>query len=129
MHYYDEILPDGSALEFKTATGLDQARQDRQNAFYRGLLDELGHVDTSGLANAYVSTLDAKRDAAKAYLGANWIGHRGYQFNPRHSNNPDIYAPARKDYLKQVGHLAFVDRQRNPAFLRANQIRKALAVA
>lgn len=72
--------------------------------------------------------LDAKREEAKAWLGKRWISHPDYRFDPRHSNNPDIFNAARQPFLANVRLAASADRNRNPAFLRAEQIRITLSV-
>ncbi|HDR9165220.1 TPA: hypothetical protein QDB28_005670 [Burkholderia vietnamiensis] len=59
-------------------------------------------------------------------LGTNWVGHPDYQPNPRHSFNPDIYAPAREQFLSLIVHRARADRERNPAFHRAAAIRAVI---
>lgn len=49
-----------------------------------------------------MSTLEAKLQAAKEYLGPRWVGHPDYQYHPRHSTIPHIYVPARQPYLRAV---------------------------
>ena len=49
----------------------------------------------------------AKVDAAKEYLGKNWVFHPQYQTNPRHSNDPHIYVAARQPYLQAIRLAAF----------------------
>lgn len=64
---------------------------------------------------------------AKRYLGKNWIGHPDYTFNPRHSNNPEIYIPARAPYMLAISIAARADRENNPAFMRQQAINKVMA--
>jgi hypothetical protein len=59
-------------------------------------------------------------------LGVNWVGHPDYVPKARHSFNPDIYVPARQDFLNRIAYCARVDRERNPAFRRAEAIRAAI---
>ena len=66
-------------------------------------------------------------EEAKEFLGTNWVRHPDYKFNPRHSNNADIYAQARQPYLTKVIAAAAQDRLGNPAFTRAEIIRRAVA--
>lgn len=82
---------------------------------------------TDAVAIVAQSGLDAKREAALAILSTNWVGHPDYQFRARHSTNPNIYVPARSLYLFGIAQLAANARDANPAFHRANQVRKALA--
>lgn len=74
------------------------------------------------------SGLEQKRAEAKGYLGQHWVNHPDYKFSPRHSNNPDIYAPARQSYLLSVQTASACDRLSNPAFHTAERIRKALSI-
>lgn len=55
-------------------------------------------------------SLDAKREAAIAYLGENYVLHPKYRTNPRHSTNPAAYVPARAPYLLAVKMAAEADR-------------------
>lgn len=59
-------------------------------------------------------------------LGVNWVGHPEYKPNPRHSHNPDIYVPGRQEFLNHIAYRARVDRERNPAFRRAEAIRAVI---
>jgi hypothetical protein len=59
-------------------------------------------------------------------LGVNWVGHPEYVPNARHSHNPDIYGPAREAFLNHIAYRARVDRERNPAFRRAEAIRAVI---
>lgn len=74
-----------------------------------------------------LSSLETKRADARAYLGARWVKHPAYQFDPRHSNNPDLYVSARQRFLQSVTSAARRDREANPAFIRAEHIRAALS--
>lgn len=58
--------------------------------------------------------MSAKIDRAKEYLGTNWVGHPDYQRQPRHSNDPLIYGPARQPYLTKVIEAGAAARARNP---------------
>ena len=59
-------------------------------------------------------------------LGADWTLHPDYVFRPRHSNNPDIYVPARASFLAGIAGRAAADRARNPAWHTAERVRTAL---
>jgi len=63
----------------------------------------------------------SKLEAAKAYLGDNWVGHPDYTPRARHSTNPRFYAPARQPYLHQVSTAAAEARARNPFFNKCNK--------
>lgn len=80
-------------------------------------------MSTDAIVTVAAPGLDAKREAAKEYLGANWVNHPAYRYNPRHSTNQETYVPARQPYLLSIAVLARVDRQQNPAFARAEAIR------
>lgn len=56
-------------------------------------------------------TTDEKRQAALAYLGANYVLHRDYRPDPRHSNNPGTYVRARQPYLLAIRMAAEADRR------------------
>lgn len=71
--------------------------------------------------------LDTKRVDAKSYLGARWINHPAYQFDPRHSTSPDLYVQAREPYLLGVSSAAHNDRLANPAFHRAESLRQVFS--
>lgn len=73
--------------------------------------------------------LKAKVAEVKRSEGAKLIGHPGYRFNPRHSNNPDIYIPARQGFIDKILAAAKRDREKNPAFQRAESIRNLHAGA
>ena len=62
----------------------------------------------------------------KSEMGAKLICHPNYVPNPRHSHNPEIYQPARADYLASIAAAAQRDRERNPAFHLANGIRNVI---
>jgi hypothetical protein len=69
--------------------------------------------------------LDAAVDAARARIVHNpvpisppRITDENYVFNPRHSNNPEVYVPARKAFLAQIAEASKRDRERNPAYIR-----------
>jgi hypothetical protein len=64
----------------------------------------------------------------KAEFGSRILSHPDYKFNPRHSNNPEIYIPARQDYLNGVAFLAQVEREKNPAWHRAQAIQTTLSM-
>ena len=67
------------------------------------------------------------RIAAVRNLGRNWVNHPAYDFNPRHSNNPDLSNAARAPYLAGVAARAAADRGRNPMFHSAEAMRAAVA--
>jgi len=67
-----------------------------------------------------------KRCVAVKHLGTNWLLHRDYVFNPRHSNNPDLYHGARQPYLDGIARRGAADREKNEAFQRAQLVRAAL---
>lgn len=70
--------------------------------------------------------LDAKRQAAKEYLGPKWVLHPDYVPNARHSNHPETYQAARGLYLRTVANAAAVARQHNVNYHRANHLRIAV---
>ena len=72
-------------------------------------------------------SLDAKRQAAKDYLGARYTQHPDYAFDPRHSRDPAIFGPARQPYLTLVIEAATKARLANPAFTRAKRLIQALS--
>lgn len=78
----------------------------------------LAPTEDSAQARNKARVADVKRR-----YGNRLIGHPGYAFNPRHSNNKDIYIPARANYLAAIATAAKRDREANPAFLRADAIR------
>lgn len=61
--------------------------------------------------------LDAKRQAAREYLGPRWILHPDYRFDPRHSTDPTIFVRARQPYLTKVIEAGAKARLVNPAFI------------
>lgn len=69
------------------------------------------------------------RVAAVKRLGSKWVRHPAYRFDPRHSNNPEVYGPARAAYLACIAKAAAADRARNPAFRRAEELRAVLGAA
>lgn len=66
------------------------------------------------------------RIAAIKALGRKWVKHPAYQFDPRHSNDPEIYIQARAGHLQQVADLAAAARAKNPLFQRAERVRAAV---
>ena len=66
------------------------------------------------------------RVAAVRRLGTNWTLHPNYEFQPRHSLNPEVYGPARAVYAAEVARLAQAARERNPAWRRAQAVRAAV---
>lgn len=64
-------------------------------------------------------TNQEKINAAKAYLGPQWVGHPAYKGDPRHSLLPEICAQARQPYLLAVSSAARCAREVNPAFIQA----------
>ncbi len=69
------------------------------------------------------------RVAAVKRLGSNWVKHPAYQFNPRHSYNPEVYEAARAPFLTDIARRAASDRERRLSFKRAQAVRAALRVA
>ncbi len=67
--------------------------------------------------------------AAIVAMGTGYVLHPGYRDNPRHSLNPDIYAPARARFLADIAAAAEADRKRNPMWQLANRVRAALGPA
>lgn len=59
-------------------------------------------------------------------LGTRWVCHPEYNPIARHSHNPDIYVPARQEFLDLIAYRARVDREKNPAFRRAQAIRSLI---
>lgn len=84
-------------------------------------------MSSEAVATVAKSGLDSKRDIAKEYLGAKWLGHPSYRYDPRHSCVEDIYAYARQSYLLGVAFRAKADRESNPAYQRASRVREAIA--
>lgn len=70
---------------------------------------------------------DARVKAVKV-LGKNWQLHPDYVLNPRHSTDAGVYVAARQPYLELVKRLAAADREKTPAFQRAQGVRTALGV-
>jgi len=66
------------------------------------------------------------RCAAVKKLGVKWVMHPAYTFNPRHSNDPEVYGPARAQFLAAISHAAASDRRRNPAFQQAERVRAVI---
>ena len=66
------------------------------------------------------------RMAAIKHLGVRWVRHPSYVFNPRHSNDPQIYCPARDAFLACIAKTAAADRARNPAYIKQAKYNKAL---
>lgn len=71
---------------------------------------------------------DARLVAIKR-MGTGWIGHPAYVFNPRHSNDPEIYRAARAPFLSAIARAAAEARARRPAFVRQERVRAALEQA
>jgi hypothetical protein len=74
------------------------------------------------------SYLAARLREAKRRMGTGWVGHPGYATNPRHSNNPEIYKPARQEYLNTIAQRAAADRHLNPAYETAQRIVRAVSM-
>lgn len=66
-----------------------------------------------------------KRSETIAEMGVNWVNHPDYKPNPRHSNNPEIYIPARREFLAYIKALAQIDREKNPMFQMVQAISRA----
>ena len=69
------------------------------------------------------------RLAAIKRLGHRWLRHPAYVYDPRHSNDPQTYGPARAAFLACIAKTAAADRARNPAHLRQVAVNKALEQA
>lgn len=69
------------------------------------------------------------RIAAIKRLGTRWISHPAYKYDPRHSNDPQTYGPARAAFLACIAKTAAADRARNPAYIRQAAVNKALEQA
>lgn len=69
------------------------------------------------------------RIAAIRRLGVRWVMHPAYTFNPRHSNNPEVYRPARADFLAGIAKAAAADRARNRMHQTQLAVNKALEQA
>ena len=68
---------------------------------------------------------DARMAAIKR-LGVKWLRHPAYRYDPRHSNDPQTYGPARAAFLACIAKTAAADRARNPSFIRQQAVNKAL---
>jgi len=68
----------------------------------------------------------AARCTAIAAMGASWWQHPQYQHPPRHSNNPEIWKPAREPFLADIRRRAAVDRLANPLAKIQQDVRDAL---
>ena len=90
-----------------------------------------GHVEAEPVdeMTRLQETTKQKIKECREANGAKLIGHPDYRFNPRHSNNPDLFVPARAKFLAAIRSAAAADRERNPAFIRANAIRNIHAGA
>lgn len=66
------------------------------------------------------------RIAAIKRLGVKWLRHPAYRYDPRHSNDPQTYGPARAAFLACIAKTAAADRARNPAYIRQAAVNKAL---
>ncbi len=66
------------------------------------------------------------RCAAVKKLGVKWVMHPAYVFDPRHSNDPEVYGPARAQFLAAIGHAAASDRRANKMFQKAEDVRAAI---
>lgn len=69
------------------------------------------------------------RLAAIKRLGHRWLRHPAYVYDPRHSNDPQTYGPARAAFLACIAKTAAADRARNPSFIRQQAVNKALEQA
>lgn len=69
------------------------------------------------------------RVAAVKRLGVKWLRHPAYRDDPRHSNEPQTYGPARAAFLACIAKTAAADRARNPSYLRQVAVNKALEQA
>ena len=62
-------------------------------------------------------------------LGVRWVMHPAYTFNPRHSNNPEVYRPARAEFLAGIAKAAAADRAHNRMHQTQLAVNKALEQA
>ena len=62
----------------------------------------------------------------KAEYGSRLLCHPDYVPNPRHSFNPEIYQAARAPYLAAIAIAAKFDREQNPAYIRAQNVRQTI---
>lgn len=69
------------------------------------------------------------RIAAIRRLGVRWVMHPAYTFNPRHSNNPEVYRPARAEFLAGIAKAAAADRAHNRMHQTQLAVNKALEQA
>jgi hypothetical protein len=69
------------------------------------------------------------RCASIRALGALWLRHPAYRFDPRHSVHADVWKPAHAKWWQQVHDAAARDRSRNPAHARAHAVRNAMGSA
>lgn len=67
---------------------------------------------------------DARWEALKR-LGTNAVCHPAYVFNPRHSNDPQVYMPAREPYLSAIARRAAEANARNPIWREQERVRAA----
>lgn len=70
--------------------------------------------------------IEAKLVEIKAKYGARLLCHPDYVPNPRHSFNPEVYQAARAPYLAAIAIAAKFDREQNPAYIRAQNIRQTI---
>ena len=66
------------------------------------------------------------RIAAIKRLGVKWLRHPAYRYDPRHSNDPEVYGPARAQFLAAIGYAAAADRRANKMFQKAEDVRAAI---
>jgi hypothetical protein len=69
------------------------------------------------------------RCAAIRALGVRWLRHPEYRFQQLHSTNAVIWKAAHAQWWQQVHDAAARDRERNPAFQRAQAVRAAMGGA
>ncbi len=72
------------------------------------------------------SRLEAKRRALVSVMTGRLMGTQGYVFTARHSNNPEIYAPARRGFLADIAARAAADRERNPLYRKMQRLSAAV---
>lgn len=76
------------------------------------------------VASPYIERMLEK---IKRECGAKLVCHPDYTPIPRHSNNPEIYVPARAEFLASIAAAAKRDRESNPAYIRAAQWRELIS--
>lgn len=82
-----------------------------------------GRIEAEPVDETY---LQRRRREVKRAMGASLVCHPDYRISPRHSNNPDVYGPARQPYLNAIAKAAAADRARNKTYRAAQRIVAAI---